>query len=125
MLPCPKKPNWVTAEWCWQLRVENTVGYFIIISWYFDKIFHCVLNSQPSAPFSCDSIWLLWNPNKRGLFFEKICFSAMKHLLKQFWCTVRSNHPVVHWSWLWFDLIQTCRIVILNEILIDSSSETF
>ena len=55
-----KKPNWVTAEWCWRLRVENTMEYFVKISRNNNKISHCVLNSQPSAPFSCDSIWLLW-----------------------------------------------------------------
>ena len=54
-----KKPNWVPLNGADGWASESTMRYFVIIYWYFDKILHCAVKSQPSAPFSWDSIWLL------------------------------------------------------------------
>ena len=89
-----KKPNWVPAEWCWRLRFENTMGYFVKISWNNNKISHCASKSQPSAPFSCDSIWLLldfykhkqiWDFLKGFVFLPQnvIWSTVMKRIIHQ------------------------------------------
>ena len=69
-----KKPNWVPAEWYWRLRFENTMRHFVIISWCFDKNFHCVLKSQPSAPFSRTQFGFFEIQNKEGIFWKYLFF---------------------------------------------------
>ena len=69
-----KKPNWVPAEWCWRLRFESTMKYFVKISRNNNKISHCALRCSAISTIQRYSIWLLLNTNKCGLFFKRFFF---------------------------------------------------
>ena len=88
-----KKPNWVPAEWYWRLRFENTMRHFVIISWCFDKNFHCVLKSQPSAPFSRTQFGFFEIQNKEGIFWKYLFFLPEKHSLKLCGITQNKKSP--------------------------------
>ena len=90
-----KKPNWVPAEWCWQLRFESTMGYFADILTRFSEfcqndniVLSNLSRQQHSAVLNLAS--LVKKPWKEmWAFFEKICFSARMSS----WNT--SNYPYI------------------------------
>ena len=82
-----KKPNWVTAEWCWRLRFESTVKYFVKISRNNNKISHCALRCSAIKQIQRYSIWLLSNTNKWRLFFKRFVFC----LKTSSWSTVKEE----------------------------------
>ena len=69
-----KKPNWVPAEWCWRLRFESTLNYFVKILRNNNKISHCALKSQPSAPFSCTQFGFFEIQTNMGIFWKDSFF---------------------------------------------------
>ena len=81
------------AEWCWRLRFEDTMKIFVKTSRNNNKMSHCVLKSQPSVPFSWDSIWLLWNPKQSWHFLKIFVFLPEKHSLKLYGITQNMKSP--------------------------------
>ena len=81
------------AEWCWRLRFEDTMKYFVKTSRNNNKMSHCVLKSQQSVPFSWDSIWLLWNPKQSWHFLKIFVFLPEKHSLKHYGITQNIESP--------------------------------
>ena len=92
-----KKPNWVPAEWCWWLRFESTMKYFVKISINNNKISHCALRCSAISTIQRYSIWLLLNTNKCGLF-SKDFFSVSKRPLEALTRRNRSRQLFKLWS---------------------------
>ena len=80
-----KKPNWVPAEWCWRLRFESTLNYFVKILRNNNKISHCALKSQPSAPFSCTQFGFFEIQTNLGIFWKDSFFYHKCPLEALFW----------------------------------------
>ena len=103
-----KKPNWVPAEWCWRLRFDSTMKYFVKISINNNKISHCALRCSAISRFKGTQFGFFQiqtNPSKWRLFFKRFVFC----LKTSSWSTVKeeqispADRAVVFCSKLFFD----------------------
>ena len=99
-----KKPNWVPAEWCWRLRFESTLNYFVKILRNNNKISHCALKSQPSAPFSCTQFGFFEIQTNMGIFWKDSFFYHKCPLEVLFWRKYLSESSQ-YWCLILLDLV--------------------
>ena len=103
------------AEWCWRLRFDSTMKYFVKISINNNKISHCALRCSAISPIQRYSIWLLSKiqtnalcskseRNAQKMFFGGRGFRTHDALLARRinWSLRPLDHEGQIWIWLDF-----------------------